>query len=141
MITFIEERLDEKNLLISPERYHFRKERYENRIREMLRYASSETICRNQFLLSYFGQLDAPRCGRCDVCRSGGGVNPNRLESKLIGDKIAELLSGNSETLENLVAATGYGSEKVLIVLEQLIELGRVVRGKDLKLTWKGSQD
>ena len=45
VITFLEERLDEKNLLISPERYKFRKERYEKRIEEMIRYATSESLC------------------------------------------------------------------------------------------------
>ncbi len=141
VITFIEERLDEKNLLISPERYHFRRERYENRIGEMLRYASSVTICRNQFLLSYFGQLDAPRCGRCDVCRSGSGVDPDKEEIKLIRDKIVELLSSNKESLETLVAATGYESSKVLTVLDRLIDEGRLSRDKDLKITLVGSQD
>ena len=68
LITFLEERLDDRNLLISPELYNFRKVRYEKRIREMLRYASSKNFCRNQFLLSYFGQMEVPRCGRCDVC-------------------------------------------------------------------------
>ncbi len=43
VLTFLEERLDDKNLLIAQDRYNFRKERYEKRIREMLRYASSET--------------------------------------------------------------------------------------------------
>ncbi len=137
VITFLEERLDEKNLLISPERYHFRMERYKKRISEMLRYASSETICRNQFLLSYFGQLDARRCGRCDVCRSEKGMEPDSEESRMIMDKIAKLLSDHSETLDNLVAASGYESGKVLPVVDWLVDQGRVVREKDLKLRWK----
>ncbi len=103
----------------------------------MLRYASSETICRNQFLLSYFGQLDARRCGRCDVCRSEKGMEPDSEESRMIMDKIAKLLSVHSETLDYLVAASGYESGKVLPVVDWLVDQGRVVREKDLKLRWK----
>jgi ATP-dependent DNA helicase RecQ len=138
VITFLEERLDEKNLLISPERYRFRKERYEKRIKEILRYASSETLCRNQFLLSYFGQRDAPRCGRCDVCRSGKS-DPASEEINLIKDKIEELLSKSGETLEKLVEASGYDSEKVLPVVEWMVDQGKIVREKDLTLRWKDS--
>ncbi|MEN8227241.1 MAG: ATP-dependent DNA helicase RecQ [Bacteroidota bacterium] len=137
VITFLEERLDEKNLLISSERYHFRKERYEKRIREMLRYASSETLCRNQFLLSYFGQLDALRCGRCDVCRSEKGMDPDSEESRMIMDKIAGLLSDHSATVDQLVAASGYDSKKVLPVVDWLVDQGKVIREKELKLRWK----
>jgi len=136
VITFIEERLDEKNLLISPERYHFRRERYEYRIGEMLRYASSETLCRNQFLLSYFGQLEVARCGRCDVCRSATRMDPKSDESRIIEKRIAELLTGNNQTLESLVSASGFESEMVLPVLERLVDLGKVVREKDLQLRW-----
>jgi len=138
VITFLEERLDEKNLLISPERYYFRKERYEKRIKEMLRYASSKTLCRNQFLLSYFGQRDVPRCGRCDVCRAGDGLDPEGAEFSMIREKIQGLLSHREETLEDLVTDSGMDPGKVIQVIEWLVEQGMVSRKKDLKLSWKG---
>ncbi|MCK4747804.1 MAG: RecQ family ATP-dependent DNA helicase, partial [Bacteroidales bacterium] len=107
VITFLEERLDEKNLLISPERYHFRRERFEKRIGEMLRYASSETLCRNQYLLSYFGQRDTPRCGRCDVCRTRNRLEPGSEEFNKFLVKTNEILAENKLTFEDLVAAIG----------------------------------
>ncbi|MCK5135736.1 MAG: RecQ family ATP-dependent DNA helicase [Bacteroidales bacterium] len=140
VITFLEERLDEKNMLISPERYHFRKERYEKRIKEMIRYASSETLCRNQFLLSYFGQRDVPRCGRCDVCRAGDGLDRDSAEFNVIREKIVDLLSTGKETLEDLVAATGMDPGKVIQVVEWMVEQGKISREKDLKLSWTGSR-
>lgn len=138
VISFLEERLDDKNLLISPERYHFRRERYVKRIKEMLRYASSEIYCRNQFLLSYFGQLDTPRCGRCDVCMKGERTDPSEEESREIRERVEILLSGGSETLEQLIEASGFASEKVLSVMEGLMDRGLVIREKDLKLRWEG---
>jgi ATP-dependent DNA helicase RecQ len=43
------------------------RERAENRLQYMLRYARSVT-CRRRFLLTYFGETHGERCGSCDVC-------------------------------------------------------------------------
>ena len=137
VVTFLEERLDEKNLLISPERYFFRKERYEKRIREMIRYATSEKLCRNQFLLGYFGQIKSPRCGRCDVCVEKKGVRPGSKEYESIQAEIETALSGESKDLETLVEAVGQEPDRVISVVEQMLENGVLVRGKDLKISWK----
>jgi len=137
IITFLEERLDEKNLFISPGRYNFRKERYEKRINEMLRYASSRKICRNQFLLSYFGQRDTRVCGRCDVCITEKNPNPHSKEFQSISRSIEELLSEKSMSLEALVSASEMDSEKLLVVLEWMVDQGKVVREKNLMLSLK----
>lgn len=137
MVTFLEERLDDKNLHISPERYKFRKERYESRIKEMLRYASSGSICRNQFLLSYFGQLDSPRCGRCDVCLSRKEISPDSSEFIKIRDRITAILSDRKRSLEELVSESGMDPERVTGVAEQLMEQGFLIREKNLRLKLK----
>ena len=140
VITFLEERLEEKNLLISPERYHFRRERYEKRIRELLRYASSDTLCRNQFLLSYFGQLDAPRCGRCDVCLAQNRKRPDSESVSRINKWVVDQLNEKSLSIEELVEMFDDDPEILIQNLQQFIEQGTVIRGKDLKLRWKGAQ-
>ena len=138
VITFLEERLDDKNLLIAPDRYNFRKKRYEKRIGEMLRYASSETICRNQFLLSYFGQLDSPRCGRCDVCRKVEPLRPGSEDFNLIAEVISTQLSERPLTLDELVKQTALDPVKIALVAEWLVDQGLISRKKDLTLRWKG---
>jgi ATP-dependent DNA helicase RecQ len=137
LIGYVEERLDDKNLFISPERYKFRKERYEKRLREMIRYASSETLCRNQFLLGYFGQIDAPKCGRCDVCIEKKKVGPGSQVFKKMQGKIENLLTEGSRDIDSIVEALGGDAEQTIGVLEQLLESGVLVRGKDLKIGLK----
>jgi ATP-dependent DNA helicase RecQ len=141
VITYLEERLDDKNLLISPERYNFRKERYEKRLREMIRYASSETLCRNQFLLGYFGQLNTRRCGRCDVCIEKKKVEPGSPEFNVIRGEIENLLTDGSRDIDSLVDflvdSRGAGPGQVIGVLEYLLESGVLIRGKDLKIGLK----
>ena len=137
VLTFLEERLDDKNLLIAPDRYNFRKERYEKRIRELLRYASSGTICRSQFLLSYFGQFDTPRCGHCDVCRAEEPLEPGSEEFNVIVDVIVLQLSEGPLLLDELVEQSGLEALKVLRVAEWLVDQGRISRMKDLRLRIK----
>lgn len=43
------------------------RERAENQLADMIRYAHS-TSCRRHFLLSYFGENAAETCGTCDAC-------------------------------------------------------------------------
>ncbi len=137
VVTFLEERLDEKNLLISPERYKFRKERFENRIREMIRYASSESVCRNQFLLGYFGQINTPRCGRCDVCVEKKEVKPGSEAFAAIRAAVEGILKEGGRDLDSLVKEAGDEPEKVIGVIEQLIGEGSLVRGKDFRISLK----
>jgi ATP-dependent DNA helicase RecQ len=137
VIVFTEERLDDKNLLIAPDRYDFRKSRYQNRIREILRYASSTNICRNQFLLSYFGQLNSSRCGRCDVCRGKEYLDPGTEEFNRIKDAISDLLSAKDLLLEELLDQIDMDQGRVIQVAEWLLDQDKIRRKKDLKLSWK----
>ncbi len=139
VITFLEERLEPKNLMISPGLYRFRKERYEKRIREMQRYAASEHICRNQFLLSYFGQLDTPRCGRCDVCRSGKTLHPPDPGLEEVRERIGRILAEGDRDVEQLVGDAGLDPDQLLEVLEWMIDRGWIERKQDLTLHWKGA--
>ena len=137
VVTFLEERLDDKNLHISAERYRFRKQRFEHRIEEMIRYASSDDICRNQFLLSYFGQLDSPRCGRCDVCVDRGRIQPGSREFMAIREKIKSILADGGKETGIIVERTGDEPETVIGVVEQMMEEGVLIRERDLKISLK----
>ena len=50
--------------------YDNHRQQYIEKLKAMVEYADNTTYCRSQLLLSYFGELDAPTCGSCDVCRS-----------------------------------------------------------------------
>jgi ATP-dependent DNA helicase RecQ len=138
VITFLEERLDQKNLLINQEQYRFRKDNYVKRSGEMVRYAESGTFCRNQFLLSYFGQMDTPRCGRCDVCQQGEQLSPEDDEFGKIREQLSVMLSGQAMDIKELVDRSGLEPDQVTGVVEWMIERGWVSKGRDLKLGWTG---
>jgi ATP-dependent DNA helicase RecQ len=137
VITYLEERLDDSNLLISPDRYRFRKERYEKRLREMIRYASSESLCRNQFLLGYFGQFHTPRCGRCDVCVEKKEIRPGTLEFRELQEEIIKFLTEGFRELDTIVESLEAEPGKIISLVEYLIDSGVAIRRKDMKIGLK----
>jgi ATP-dependent DNA helicase RecQ len=132
VITLLEERLEDRNVRISAELYKFRKERYVERINELLKYAGSETKCRSQFLLSYFGEISTRRCGQCDVCTEKGSASVNAAEAGQIADAILERLGAGPADLASLVEVAGNERLNVTEVLNQLTEEGRIIRRSDL---------
>ncbi|HDR68059.1 MAG TPA: hypothetical protein ENN61_03305, partial [Bacteroidaceae bacterium] len=137
VVTYLEERLDERTLHISPERYNFRKDRFVQRIEAMLRYAQSGTICRSQFLLSYFGELHAPRCGHCDVCEGQNELRPGSNEFNLILEKTEALLASEPLTVSELIARSGFRPEEILKVVDWLIDHHKITRDGKMKLCWR----
>ncbi len=47
-----------------------RRKHYVTRLAAMIEYAEQKQFCREQVLAGYFGEVDAPPCGKCDVCRT-----------------------------------------------------------------------
>ena len=66
-LTMTNERQTE--IYLSPAIYEQRQERYIAKLQAMLEYADQNQFCREQVLLSYFGEKNAAPCGHCDVCR------------------------------------------------------------------------
>lgn len=66
-LTFAMER--QEDVYLKKNIYEEREDRYAERLRAMVEYAEQTQFCREQILLSYFGEDDAEVCGTCDVCR------------------------------------------------------------------------
>jgi len=136
VVTYLEERLPEDSLYISPENYQLRKERYIKRQEEMLRYAQSDNKCRSQFLLTYFGETDVSRCGQCDVCLKRNEVGLSEYEFDLVVDEVKKILAQEKMTLQELLDSCSMPEDKTLRVIDWLLEHNKLSRGEDLKLFW-----
>ena len=56
-------------IYLSPAIFEERQKRFISKLQAMLEYADQTQFCREQVLLSYFGEKNAVPCGHCDVCR------------------------------------------------------------------------
>jgi len=79
-ITFLQERIHPKDFTISKENYDFLKKRHIERIDAVIDYVSRNDKCRSRLLLEYFGETNAPDCGRCDVCHGKKAKQTHDIE-------------------------------------------------------------
>ncbi|PID89444.1 MAG: recombinase RecQ [Bacteroidia bacterium] len=137
LVIFTEERLDEKALFLSKEKYQGRKENYQKKINAVIRYVSSTSKCRSRLLLEYFGETETYRCGKCDVCKRRNELSLSRYEFDLILEKIKTKLRKEAMTPEEIVAYVPEKKEdKVLKVVQWLLDNNKIRYEKDLKLKW-----
>jgi len=137
LVIFTEERLDDKNLYISRENYSERKDRYLKRIEAMLNYATSTTKCRSQSLLEYFGEKNAYRCGKCDVCTSRNELDMSKYQFDQILDQLKEILSGGPHGIEQLVDSVKQPSDKTTLVIRWLMDNGKIQKNSEGLLVWR----
>jgi len=137
LLTFTKERQESRNLRISEENYHHRKQVQEKRLEAMLRYVESKGTCRSVQLLNYFGETSSKRCGLCDIC-----VRKNKLElSKKEFDEILKQLEpALAEGLSYEKISTKLNkinSDKLLKVLRFLLDNDQIEQDEKRRYQWK----
>lgn len=136
LIIFTEERLDDKNLRISPENYNLRKERYTKRIEAMVNYASGTAKCRSMALLEYFGEKNATRCGKCDVCTSRNELDMSKYQFDQILEQIKTNILTEGKSLEALVDSIKSPPDKTTRVIRWLLDNKKIVKDSSELLFW-----
>ncbi len=136
-----EERLDDANLRISKENYADRKQRYEARIEKMLEYAQSTSKCRSLFLLSYFGETDAYRCGMCDVCKERNELGLSAYEFNLILEEIKKVLLEETLSIDVLADRLSFAPEKTVRVARWLLDNGKLTQDNGANLHWHSKNE
>lgn len=87
LIYFNEERLDSKNIYISPDSYMHRKNIAYERLEQMYNYSDNTDTCRSLLLQQYFGDTQATECGVCDIClaKRRSQLSSYNIEDDILG--------------------------------------------------------
>ena len=99
-------------------------------------YIGSKAKCRSQFLLDYFGEKDALRCGKCDICTKRNELGLSLYEFDLILEDIKDLLQTKNYKLETLVSKLNREEEKVVKVIRFLLDNEKIKYDEDENLRW-----
>jgi ATP-dependent DNA helicase RecQ len=136
-IIFSQARTDTRYLSISDENYRDRLQGAEKRLEKLIGYVETTNKCRSQLLLAYFGEVDAKRCGKCDVCIERNKISLNEMEFNNIVELVKPLLRSRACSLEEIVAVAGRVNEdKVLRALQWLVENEKIIIDKERKYKW-----
>lgn len=136
-LTFLEERLDERDMHIDRQHLAERKERFMKRVRAMVHYTTSTTRCRSQMLLEYFGETKDQRCGVCDYCLKRNKLEVSDFEFEEIESQVKSALTNHAVDLNELVRNISEPrQDKSIRVIEWLIDHERISFAEGNLLKW-----
>lgn len=137
-ITFEKDRLATRDITFQPEVYQKRKEMAEYRVNKAIDFVIEKSKCRSQYLLEYFGEHSATRCGHCDVCLSRNKVELSKLEMNEIVDRIKPEMKKKPMNEEDIVSMFPLVMHpKVNKAIKWLLDNGKIRRNADDCLEWK----
>ena len=113
-----------------------RKDLYQKRIASIVEYATHKK-CRSQQLLSYFGDVEATRCGVCDVCAERNKLELSTYEFDLVLKEVKEVIKSKAISVEGLVDSVDQHNDKVIKVVQWLLDNEKIVKDSNFLLHWK----
>lgn len=136
-ITFLQERLDLKNLSLSKKTYNNRKQIATKKMESIIGYATLETSCRNQYLLHYFDEENVNSCGICDWCIQSNKTDLSSSAFNTIEKQLAQLLATNALTIEEILHEMNEVNEGLLLkAIRWLLDNDQLLTDEDNKLRW-----
>lgn len=125
-LQFVLPRADQLHLDIDVKYIKLRQEVLQGQIKAVLAYASSET-CRSRQLLHYFGELNAPKCGFCDICLAEKKIEEQAELKDKLDFELITLLQSEHYNLDDLVQGLSTGTENDRIErIRELLDAGKI---------------
>jgi len=136
-LTFTMERIDTERIVLGKETYDDRRQRYITRAKSVLDYVQEENICRSLVLLAYFGEKNSKPCGKCDICQKKKENELTDEDFDMISREILTQLKAEPLAVTALVRLIPYKENKVLKVIEHLIDNNKIGENAHFRLEIK----
>lgn len=111
-----------KYITIPRNAYESLRDKMTKRINEIIKYAYSDNMCREQIIREYFGETDVKPCGHCDYC-----IEKKRSSQYTINDiidGIMYMLSLKSRNLTDFYETLSFPKKAIVSTLSQLVNEG-----------------
>lgn len=121
-----------KHVIMPVEVYEQQRERMRLRLEAMKSFVFDSTECRVRGMLRYFGEADAPECGKCDVCRSKKAAATAAETRRTISESIIYQAShpGGAD-IASILADTAGRREEIIGEIRRLADAGRIAIAGD----------
>ncbi len=137
-LTYLTERLDIKDVKISTQHYHDRKEIAIKKMESVIYFTTSKHKCRSEILLNYFGEKDVYRCGVCDVCLERNKLELSDIEFSVVSNQIKKFLQEEKLPITQLInKIEGVRDDKTIKVIQWLLENDKLVTNEENLLEWR----
>ncbi|WP_324671523.1 ATP-dependent DNA helicase RecQ [Hymenobacter sp. GOD-10R] len=132
---FTTPRYDADKLPLDQKHLRETRELAQQRTAAVVRYATGER-CRQQLLLAYFGELNAPMCKVCDYCIEQKKQQHPAGASPALRQQLLQLVRTNPQTPRQVVSQfTPAQASTVTELLRELVDRGELRYAADGKLT------
>lgn len=137
-LVFLSELQDSALLYLSPENYTERKKSATRRVQSVIDFINNQDVCRSKQLLSYFGESQPRRCGKCDVCVRRNSLLLSDVEYDHIRQRLNSLLNERPYPLyEAVKQVEGFSEEKVLSAIRWMIDNNVLEKDQDDRITYR----
>lgn len=135
-ICYLVDRIKADELTIDHASYFRRKQEFEARINNMIRYATTET-CRASYIGNYFGDEAMNNCGVCDVCLQKNKTRTSMDHFRSASLAIIQLLKQKPYGLNELANASGEGVASTRKIIKALMEEEKIKMDNEGYFIWK----
>lgn len=127
-IFFLENRIEDHFIYLSPEIYDQRKKVAQQRLLAVEDFINTETICRSRQLLAYFGEKKSKDCGKCDVCLRIHKEDIKKVEFQEISAAILSIMENRPLSFRDLISELSdrFIEEKIVKVARWLSDQGEI---------------
>lgn len=116
-----------KHVIMPVEVYEQQRERMRLRLEAMKSFVFDATECRVRGMLRYFGEADAPECGKCDVCRSKKAASTAAETRRTISESIIYQASHpGGVDIASVLTDTAGRREEIIGEIRRLADAGRI---------------
>ena len=137
-LTYLTERLNIKDVVISPQHYRDRKEIAIKKMESVIYFVTSRHKCRSEILLNYFGEKNVYRCGVCDVCMERNKLELSDIEFSSVSNQVKSILHEEQLSITQLInKIEGVRDDKTIKVIQWLMENEKLVTNENNLLEWR----
>ncbi len=120
-LSLLRSRVKAEDIHINMPAYHLRKEKFQKRVKEIIRYVKETDECRSHLIGNYFGDKNIKDCGICDNCIRKKPVSISKEEFDALHHRILNLVKYESLPGRELLSKlSGVKKEKAWKVIEFL---------------------
>lgn len=128
-IIYTTSREEPQHVLIPKTIYEDLRQRMEQRIEAVINYGFNSNICREKFLVEYFGEQNAQPCGHCDTC-----IDKHKRQNFTPADVqegILYMAQVKPRTLREFINTLSFPKDEIINMVSFLVDEGFLLHLKD----------